>query len=407
MANSMIKKFLKGLLGKGGSQAVASMHRRTKPKPKKDKPVAFLLGFSNWRQHHIKEYLRESQRETGQIETISRTRESEFWKIPNEKQANIGIFSKGIQQIPNLQSFLRGQIVFNPQNAEQIQMVAGWGMKESAQKALTFSKENNLPYISLEDGFIRSVGLGVEGSPPLSLCIDHIGIYYDATRPSRLEQILNHHGWEDAELLKQARSAIDFILANRLSKYNHAPLVDSKIFKDDADERVLVVDQTLGDMSITLGLAEQKRFQEMYQQARNENPNAHIYIKTHPDVITGKKQGNITNEYTDELTTFIYEDCNPISLLEYFHKVYVVTSQLGFEALLLKKEVHCFGMPFYAGWGLTRDRLTCERRILRRSVEEVFAAAYLIYPRYIHPRTGKPGTIFDVIHFLAEQKNIL
>lgn len=348
----------------------------------------------------------EGKRMIEQTEPLKQDAHSEYWDIPVERNAKIGILSTGIQSIPNIQSFLRGDAVFNPKNTNEVQAVAGWGMKPSAQKALAFSQEHQIPYISLEDGFIRSLGLGVEGSPPLSICIDHIGIYYDATRPSRLEYILNNSGWETEELINQARSAMEYLLQKRISKYNHAPLFDVNTFKNDESERILVADQTLGDMSISLGLANQSTFMEMYKAAREENPDAHIYIKAHPDVIAGKKQGNIDSNQMDKRTTFIYEDCNPLSLLEHVHKVYVVTSQLGFEALMLNKEVHCFGMPFYAGWEVTKDRIVCERRVKRRSVEELFAAAYLIYPRYIHPISGKPGTIFDVIHYLADESSV-
>lgn len=322
--------------------------------------------------------------------------------IPNEKDGEIGVLSKGIQAIPNLQSFLRGDVIFNPTEADDLAYVAGWGMKPSAQKALDFSKKNGIPYLGLEDGFLRSVGLGVEGSPPLSICVDNIGIYYDATRPSRLENILNSDGWEQESLLNDAKKAISLIKENYLSKYNHAPMVNPSIFSDTAKERVLIVDQTLGDMSITLGLADKARFKEMYEMAKRENPNAELYIKTHPDVISGKKEGNLTPKDVD--ATFIYDDCNPLSLVEKVDKVYVVTSQLGFEALMLGKEVHCFGMPFYAGWGVTKDQITIERRKKKRNVEELFAAAYMLYPRYINPNTGLPGTIFNVIHYLTEQK---
>jgi capsular polysaccharide export protein len=323
--------------------------------------------------------------------------------IPNEKNGQIGVLSKGIQTIPNLQSFLRGDVIFNPTENDDLAYVAGWGMKPSAKKALDFSKKNGIPYLGLEDGFLRSVGLGVEGSPPLSICVDNIGIYYDATKPSRLENILNSDGWKQESLLNNAKRAISLIKENYLSKYNHAPMVNPSIFSDTAKERVLIVDQTLGDMSITLGLADKARFKEMYEMAKRENPNAKLYIKTHPDVISGKKEGNLTPKDVD--ATFIYDDCNPLSLVEKVDKVYVVTSQLGFEALMLGKEVHCFGMPFYAGWGVTKDQITIERRKKKRSVEELFAAAYLLYPRYINPNTGLPGTIFDVINYLIQHRN--
>jgi capsular polysaccharide export protein len=329
---------------------------------------------------------------------------SEF-EIKNESSGKIGILSKGIQAIPNLQSFFKGEVVFNPsEHVEELSYIAGWGMKPSAQKALALSKKYNIPYLALEDGFLRSIGLGVDGAPPFSICFDDVGIYYDATRPSRLENILNNTGWESEKLLKDAEKAMELIRNHYLSKYNHAPMINPDIFKNNGKERVLVVDQTLGDMSISLGLADQNRFKEMYLKAKQDNPNADIYLKTHPDVISGKKVGNLTAKDVDDNAIFIYDDCNPLSLLEHVDKVYVVTSQLGFEALLLGKEVHCFGMPFYAGWGLTIDQLKLERRRRNRTLTEVFAAAYLIYPRYINPETGLPGTIFDVIEYLAAHR---
>ena len=41
--------------------------------------------------------------------------------------------------------------------------------------------------------------------------------------------------------------------------------------------------------------------------------------------------------------------------------VYVVTSTMGFEALLVGKPVTTFGVPWYAGWGVTDDRVTFEQ----------------------------------------------
>lgn len=275
------------------------------------------------------------------------------------------------------------------------------GDEAKCKKAIEFCEKHNIPYLGLEDGFLRSIGLGVDGSPPLSICLDDVGIYYDATRPSRLENILNSSGWETEQILNDAEEALALIRKNYLSKYNHAPMVEGNTFVNNGKKRVLIVDQTLGDMSISLGLADKEQFKQMYEKAKKDNPDADIFIKTHPDVISGKKEGNLTHKDVGVSVRFLYNDCNPLSLLEQVDKVYVVTSQFGFEALMLGKEVHCFGMPFYAGWGVTKDEQKVERRIKQRSVTEIFAAAYLLYPRYIHPETGMPGTIFDVINYLA------
>jgi len=62
----------------------------------------------------------------------------------------------------------------------------------------------------------------------------------------------------------------------------------------------------------------------------------------------------------------IEENVNPISLLKHFTKVYTKTSGMGFEALLCGCECVCFGMPFYAGWGVTTDKSECKRGKAKR-----------------------------------------
>ncbi|MFP3500216.1 capsular polysaccharide biosynthesis protein, partial [Pseudomonas sp. SIMBA_059] len=80
----------------------------------------------------------------------------------------------------------------------------------------------------------------------LSIVIDDLGIYYDASRPSRLEMLV-----KDAATLQddhadesriKADHAMSLIVRHGLSKYNHAPdFVPPDDWHDDA---VLVIDQT-------------------------------------------------------------------------------------------------------------------------------------------------------------------
>ena len=46
------------------------------------------------------------------------------------------------------------------------------------------------PVLRVEDGFLRSRGLGAQLVPPLSLVSDDLGIYYDPTRESRFERLI-------------------------------------------------------------------------------------------------------------------------------------------------------------------------------------------------------------------------
>ena len=314
--------------------------------------------------------------------------------------------SHGILGIPHLAGFLPecekvvrcGTLRNRPFDA-----VIGWGHKATSMRARNLAQRRGVPYLAIEDGFLRSVLPGAAGAPPLALVLDDVGIYYDATAPSRLENLLQNGGWESAALIERATAAMAHIVAAKLSKYNHAPLPQGAL-PGHRRQKVLVVDQTRGDSSVDRGLADGATFARMLAAAATENPAADIIVKAHPDVVAGKKRGYLFPPAQHHPRVHILgRDLNPLAVIAKVDRVYVVTSQMGFEALLLNKPVECFGLPFYAGWGLTRDRQACPRRTRTRTLAEVFAAAYILYSRYIDPATGKPGAIEQVIAHLALQ----
>ncbi len=308
------------------------------------------------------------------------------------------IFSAPLKRIPHLQTFLLKE------KPRFMEIVLGWGHKPTADRARRYAAKHNLPYVALEEGFLRSLDLGCKGANPLSLVVDHSGIYYDAGGPSDVENLLNSKGWEKPELLASARRAIRDIVRYKLSKYNHAPDAPESIWAGTPSPRVLVVDQTEGDASVALGGANGQTFYAMLDEAVTAYAPEHVCVKTHPDVLAGKKNGFLTKYAKERGLRLIAEDYSPLSLLAAVDVVYTVTSQMGFEALLLGKRVHCFGLPFYAGWGMTVDNQVCPRRTKRRNLEELFAAAYLLYARYVHPVTGEPCSIHETIALLAEQR---
>lgn len=316
-------------------------------------------------------------------------------------------YSSSKQLIKNTHNFLHVKYyTFADKLFKRYGIFYGWGRKKSGQKAMQLAEKHHTSYVLLEDGFIRSIGLGVDGSPSFSIVQDNVGIYYDATSPSRLEHLLNTYDFEYAiERMQTAKDAIALIQKHHISKYNSAPDIDENYFPNDGKKRILIVAQTLGDMSLKYGMAEQFSTDELIQGAYEENIDAHIYLKVHPDVLTGKKYSDIDIEKAKLTCNIICEDVNPISLLKYVDKVYTKTSQMGFEALLLGKECVCFGMPFYAGWGVTTDKLTCKRRTARRSVEEIFAAAYILYTRYVDPYEKKETDIIGAIEKIIQLKS--
>lgn len=322
----------------------------------------------------------------------------------------VAVFSSGMAKIPALAELLGARrVVLRPSAAEAraIDAVVGWGEKPSSRAARAYAERNRLPYFRAEDGFLRSVGLGVAGDPPLSLVLDDLGVYYDARSESRLERILSGADapdpLADPAVLERARLAIDRVRAAGLSKYNDAP--PGPVDLGPAGRpRVLVVDQTAGDLSIGCGLADAASFDAMLRAALAENPDATVVVKTHPDVLAGKKRGYLSSAGGDRIR-LLARACTPAALLPEVDRVYAVTSQLGFEALLWAKPVSCFGAPWYAGWGATDDRIAVPRRGRARSVTELFAAGYLLYARYLDPDSARAGTIEQVIEHLALQRD--
>lgn len=282
-------------------------------------------------------------------------------------------------------------------------VAAGWGRKPSFYKARSYAKQHGLACLCLEDGFIRSLGLGKDGFQPLSIVVDRSGIYFDVNKTSDLEQLILNY--EDIEENSRAIRAIKYITDNKITKYNHKihKLSDSLLRYLNYSNNILLVDQTFGDQSIKFAGASALTFKKMLEQAHSNHPNSIIWIKTHPDVLAGKSQGHFSIEdFKKPYVKVITDRVNPIDLLSHFSEVYVVSSQMGFEALLLGKKVKCFGMPWYAGWGVTDDtyapsELASSRRKVERSLEHLFACAYFQYARYVSPITGQVCDLEEIL----------
>ncbi|GMM10554.1 capsular polysaccharide biosynthesis protein [Campylobacter lari] len=304
----------------------------------------------------------------------------------------------------NVKNFYKIALYRIYKNITKEDVFVGWGRKKSGLKAIELAKKHNAKFLLLEDGFLRSLNLGVENSPSFSIVKDDVGIYYDATAASKLENILNTYEFSTEEL-EQAKKAIELIKKEKLSKYNNNLCVPKELFGAN-EERVLIITQVANDASLKFGLADSFSTQDIINDAIKENPNAKIYIKIHPDVLSGKKQSDFDMQDLPSKCVVIKENYNPIELLSHFKKVYTKTSGMGFEALMLERECVCYGMPFYAGWGLTQDKLECKRRLKKRTLEEVFYAAYILYSEYFNPYLNQKSDIFDTIHTLVKYKKI-
>lgn len=309
------------------------------------------------------------------------------------------ILSKGAQRIATLPSLLPDYALQNGTvgDVAQADWVMAWGRKPSALKAMTEAAKSQRPILSLEDGFLRSVGLGAD-DPPLSLIVDDLGIYYDASAPSRLEQLIATP--LDAEETERAQALQQLWQQQRVSKYNDARIEPLDLPADC----VLVADQTCADAS--LQGAGPDDFRAMLTAAQERYPASTILLKVHPDVVAGRKRGHFDLKALagHPRVKVLSRNIHPAELLPRMRAVYVMTSQLGFDALLWNVPVHTWGMPFYAGWGLTDDRLPAPSRRLPASLAQLIHASLVRYPRYVCPERGEPCTPEVLMNWLGLQR---
>lgn len=262
-----------------------------------------------------------------------------------------------------------------------------------------------------EDGFLRSADTWANFKAPdkyrfgCSLIFDTRACYYDATTVSTIELMLNDPTLKVTEEQKaEARRLIDKIVSNKLTKYNHQPIYSPNVGRP-GHRKVLVVDQSYGDFAIKKGWADDSTFENMLEAAICENPDADILVKTHPDTMTGTRKGYYDNLKEHDNVFRVTMPINPYSLMDVVDKVYVCSTQFGFEALMAGKEVHVFGMPFYAGWGMTIDAQKNPRRTNQRTLEEAFYIFYVLYTHWSNPETGKACAIDESIDYLIKLRD--
>lgn len=267
--------------------------------------------------------------------------------------------------------------------------VAAWPARVPADFAHRAAAAG-VPVRWVEDGFLRSAGLGSDLLPPLSLGIDEGCPYFDPAQASRLESILASAAF-NAPLLARANALCATIVARRIGKYGVGG-VEEALDLPPAMRLVVVVGQVEDDLSILRG-GDGMTNLALLESARTIEPDALIVYRPHPDVMAGHRKGSIPDQVALALADRIDRGGSLDALLAQADAVHTITSLTGFEALLRGVRVVVHGTPFYAGWGLTDDRgPPLARRTRRLTLDELVAGTLILYPRYLDPRTNLPCT---------------
>ncbi|WP_312363336.1 capsular biosynthesis protein [Ensifer sp.] len=284
--------------------------------------------------------------------------------------------------------------------------VVSWGGRLPAKAAMTIARVRGLPHWHLEDGFLRSVGLGKDGTRPVSIIVDDLALPTDASSASRLEWLISRavdaDGEGTGERIRQQ------MIERRLSKYNNLPNVEPHIGRTSR-RRILLIDQVYGDVSVEKALGSAASFHQMLDEAVATG--AQCVVRPHPDVMAGHRRGYLA-ERASRIpgVVFMNDRVSVASILEVVDEVWTVSSQMGFDALLREIPVRCYAMPFYAGWGLTEDHVDDRaatarhrRASARPTIGQLTSAALGTYPIYRHPGHWAPMSVFAAMDFLSAE----
>lgn len=255
------------------------------------------------------------------------------------------------------------------------------GLRERAAEA-------GVEVLWLEDGFVRSAGLGAAFRAGASFALDARGPHYDPARESDLEHILRSVDFSPT-LLARAATLRAAIVARGITKYNMrgAP---PQLVAPPGRRRILVPGQVEDDASVRHGGGGITSNLGLLRSVRAAEPDAFLIYKPHPDIEAGFRRGRIPRAELAGLADQVVEHAPMAALFDQVEAVHTLTSLTGFEALLRGIPVTCWGSPFYAGWGLTEDRVPAPRPRRRLTLDELVAGALILYPRCLDPLTLLP-----------------
>lgn len=331
--------------------------RRIAESHKQEKPTAILIGFSDWK----------------------------TWMRDILKDYNV-VFMGHSPFVPDI------LLDFIPKF--HLPNVFVWSYKHPDRVKL-ICRKHGIPLKFVEDGFLRSVGLGIEKSRPLSLVIDEKAMHFDAFKRSTLDEILNTHDFSKDAACIQVADEFATAIFNGTTKYMRRDSGDSlgeALGIETNEDVVVVLGQVEDDLSIKYGAERFLSGVELVKIAAIENPHSRILYRPHPEALTRKKEHYSDPRSVEDICEIVGLRWSLNETLGIASRAYTVTSFAGFEAALRGIKVDLFGLPFYGGWGFTNDRHSIpieDKRNRQLNPIEVLAGALVLYPAYFHPVTSE------------------
>lgn len=321
-----------------------------------------------------------------------------LWKMPHVASF---LFKKNLRMIRVKDKKALERNVPTPKDA-----VVVWGFKGECESLLNYTENHNIPIITFEDGFIRSLGLGSDFITPYSLVMDRYGIYYNPQQISELEVVLSNFTITP-EQKARVQNLCNILVQNKVTKYNVGTkdnVERLQEIKQSANGRkiILITGQVSDDMSLIKGGIMISDCRTLTEKVRQENPDAFIIYKHHPDVIVNNRKGYISSHILRKYVDVILKDINIVDVIQISDEVHTITSLAGFEALLHGKKVVHYGLPFYGGYGFTENKSSIHTRKMI-DFDTFCYVTFFLYPRYAVPNVGIALTPEVIVKTLREE----
>lgn len=241
---------------------------------------------------------------------------------------------------------------------------------------VSYCKNVGIDFYRVEDGFMRSIGLGASRVNPRSLIFDNSGyLFFDAIRDSALHKIIRGADFSDS-LFSSDNLKEKFIEAN-VSKYNLKNNTRELIPNDC----ILVIGQNERDLSILKSGSIFSTNESLLRHVMKIRDGQKIIYKSHPDVLNNP---SLRTSFPENISG-VQVVHNLGILLRNAHKVrevHTISSLLGFEFMLRNVSVYCYSRTWYSGWGLSHDCYHSNDENLGIGIDELFISAYILYPIY-------------------------
>lgn len=290
----------------------------------------------------------------------------------------------------NVQSIFGGFVPVQFEDAPAVARTSGkpW-MVWSGNKTL-----GHRDAFGLAPGLLQGVIPDETANAPLSLIVEEAGTHGDLIKPNSLEALITARATLRPDQQRRAEALIRAITA---AGGNTVERAAGPITLPEG-RRILVAGvaqdgSTPQDNNCPTNAA-------LLSAAREHNPDACLIYCTASD--TRGDADTPAEKHAD----LVAQDADRTYLLENVSEVWTSTSILGFEALIRNVPVTTLGVPFYAGWNLTKDLAKVPpRRRAEPDLAGLVHACLIDYPRYHHPDLQRPCPVETALSWLTQQES--